>query len=263
MFIRRWFSLDAKANVVICHGIGEHSGRYDGFASYLNRRGFGVFAGDFAGHGMQAGTRGFIKSFDDFTSAVKELADGVKKVQSDLPVFLFGHSMGGLIAARVVEEYPNTFKAVALSAPHLFSAKDSVKKLLPLISVIRRIAPKATFSSSSRFTPSDLSHNERAVQRYIEDPYVHDRVSPNLFFGLEESIEMAMANAAKIKVPVLIVYGSADRVVDPVGAQELYEKIETEKKILEILGGKHEMFADEERKSQFFGAISTFFSEHI
>jgi len=263
VFVRRWFSLDARANVVICHGIGEHSGRYESFASYLSGNGFGVFATDFAGHGMQAGTRGFITSFGDFTSAVKQLADGVKKVQPDLPVFIFGHSMGGLIATRVVEEYPNSFKAVAISAPHLFSAKDSVKNLLPLISIIRRIAPKATFSSSSRFTPSDLSHNERAVKRYIEDPYVHDRVSPNLFFGLEESIEMAMADANKVRIPVLIVYGSADRVVDPVGAQELYEKMETEKKILEIPGGKHEMFADEERRTQFFDAISSFFSEHI
>jgi alpha-beta hydrolase superfamily lysophospholipase len=63
--------------------------------------------------------------------------------------------------------------------------------------------------------------------------------------------------------PTLIVYGSADRVVDPAGAQELYKKIESEKRIIEIAGGKHEMFADEERKPQFFEAISSFFSEHI
>lgn len=263
MFIRRWFSPGAKANVVLCHGIGEHSGRYDGFASYLSEKGFGVFATDFAGHGMQAGTRGFIKSFTDFISAVRQLTEGVKRIQPDLPVFLFGHSMGGLIATRVAEEYPNSYRALAISAPHLFSAKDSVKKLLPLISVVRRVAPKTTFSSSSRFTPSDLSHNQRAVERYVDDPYVHDRVSPNLFFGLEDSIDLAMANANKIKIPTLIVYGSADRVVDPAGAQELYKKIESEKRIIEIAGGKHEMFADEERKPQFFEAISSFFSEHI
>ncbi len=76
MFIRRWFSPGAKANVVLCHGIGEHSGRYEGFASYLSEKGFGVFATDFAGHGMQAGTRGFISllqiSFRRSGSLLKE-----------------------------------------------------------------------------------------------------------------------------------------------------------------------------------------------
>ena len=263
MFVRRWFSSRKRASVVICHGIGEHSGRYDGFATYLNGKGFDVFAADFPGHGMHSGTRGFIKSFDDFTSLVKEVADRVKKIQPELPLFLFGHSMGGLIATRVIEVHPDLFNAAALSAPHLFSAKESVKNLLPLISIIRRVAPKTTFSSSSRFTPADLSNNERAVQRYIADPYVHDRVSPNLFFGLEDSIEQALKEADRIMTPTLIVYGSADRVVDPVGGKELCEKINVEKKILEIPGGKHELFADEERRSQFFGAISSFFLEHI
>ncbi|HPM96032.1 MAG TPA: alpha/beta hydrolase, partial [Mesotoga sp.] len=119
------------------------------------------------------------------------------------------------------------------------------------------------FSSSSRFEPSDLSHNKLAVQRYIDDPYVHDRVSPNLFLGMEESIEMVFSEVEKITIPIMIVIGSDDRVIDPSGAREFYEKLGSEKRFLEIAGGMHEMFADEERKGILFEGVVSFFSEFL
>ena len=263
MFVRRWLSVDSKANLVICHGIGEHCGRYDRFASFMTRNGFNVFSTDLPGHGMHSGQRGYIGSFKEFLDAVVTLEEAVKSEMPDMPVFLFGHSMGGLISSRVVEEYPEAFKALVMSSPHLFSAKESVKGLLPIINFVKRVAPKVTFSSSSRFTPADLSNNKRAVQRYIEDPYVHDRVSPNLFLGMEENIDLAMEKIDNVKIPVMVVIGSEDRVVDPAGARSFYERLKTNKELLEIPGGKHEMFADEDRYETLFNGVLGFFSKFI
>lgn len=263
LFIRKWTALDARANLIICHGIGEHSGRYDAFAFFLTSRGFNVFSTDLPGHGLHHGQRGYVDSFDDLKNAVVDLAAAVRKERDELPLFLFGHSMGGLIGSRVIEESPNIFRAAVLSSPHLYSAKESVKKLLPVVKLVKKLAPKITFSSSSRFEPSDLSHNKLAVQRYIDDPYVHDRVSPNLFLGMEENIEMAFSEAERITIPTMIIIGSDDRVIDPSGARKFYEVLRSEKRFLEIAGGMHEMFADEERKGILFEGVVSFFSEFL
>lgn len=263
MFIREWVSPSERAIVLICHGIGEHCGRYDVFAKFLTRAGFTVYSRDLPGHGMAEGQRGYVDSFEDLTGAMVELTGLVRQEKRETPLFLFGHSMGGLISARLVEEYPEIFEAVVLSAPHLFSAKESVKKLLPVIKVLKSIAPKVTFSSSSRFTPADLSNNERAVQRYIDDPYVHDRVSPALFLGMEDNIELAFERVARIEIPTMIVYGSQDSVVDPAGAKKFYEQLTAKKKLVEIPGGKHEMFDDDQRRETFFEEVASFFLQFL
>lgn len=180
----------AKAVILINHGLSEHSGRYGGFAEALAARGYHVFAHDHRGHGHTTAPDAPTGQFARRDGADKVIEDVMAMrrlaVEShpDLPIILFGHSMGGLIAANTAEAHPDAFKGLAIWNANLNpGALDHVGKFLLKIErffkgsdVPSTIAMKMTFeqwaaSVKDAATPFDwLSHDPKAVAAYINDP---------------------------------------------------------------------------------------------
>ncbi|TYB84132.1 MAG: lysophospholipase [Kosmotoga sp.] len=262
-YIRKWSPEgEKKGCVIVIHGLGEHSGRYNNFANYLNGRGFQVYAMDLPGHGDDEGKRGHVKQFEEFFQTCGKMSRTAKMENPKLPLFLFGHSLGGLIALRYLERNEDPYNASAVSAPALQNFKEQLGILFYLVKPLVYIMPWATMGN--RIDPGDLSSNPEAVERYKEDPRVHDRISLKLFSEMNRNINEAWNQIANVKTPLLLLCGEEDRVVSTRAINEFYDKLPIkDKKIVSFVEGKHELFEDKRNQDAFFKEIADFFSAHL
>ena len=216
---RVWCAERPRALVAIVHGIGEHSGRYAALASELVRARFTCVSLDLPGHGETAGPRGDIPSWDKLRDqvvpAMFTATRGLPDQPPELPVVLFGHSMGGVIALDHALAHPRGLRALVLSAPALRTAMPPWWKLA-LANVARATTPSAGFPNG--LDPEHLSRDPEVVRAYREDPLVHDRISPRTYFAFMEAAQRCRQGIRGLQVPTLMFQGMADRMVDPKGA---------------------------------------------
>ncbi len=234
--------------VVLVHGLGEHSGRYGKLISMLNDAGFAVYTFDWPGHGRSGGKRGHTN-----VEEAMEIIDGIIDEIGEKP-FLFGHSLGGLTVIRYAETRPGRIRGVVASSPALIKSPKTPGFMVVLAKILGRIAPGITMSNGLK--PELLSRNPAAVEEYINDPLVHDRISAALGRSIFENMERAHREAGRIAVPVLILVGTGDLITPPEGARRLFEKLKVEDKTLkEFEGAYHEIFEDPEWGEEFHRVI--------
>lgn len=218
---RAWPAASPSAALLVVHGLGEHSGRYEAVARQLNTHGVSVFAPDLRGHGRSGGRRGHARTFDLLLSDLELVLENVRLRTGELPLFMLGQSLGGLVALRFAETRPETnLRGLILSAPLLRLASPPPRWLHVLAGMMNRVLPAAGLYN--RIAPSDLSHDSEAVQAYRSDPLVHDRVTPRLYVGMFAAMSAARAELSRLKVTdVLVLVPGADPVVDPDATLEI------------------------------------------
>jgi alpha-beta hydrolase superfamily lysophospholipase len=241
-----WCADRPRALVAIAHGLGEHSGRYAALASDLVRARFTVAAFDLPGHGDTAGPRGDMTSWlhvrDHVVPAMFTASRGMPGQPTNLPHVLLGHSMGGVLALDFALAHPKALHALIVSAPGLKSATPPWWKLA-LAQAARVAAPSAGFPHG--LPVSALSRDAEVVKAYQDDPRVHDKISPRLFFAFEEARARVMRDARRLAVPTLLFQGMADRMIDPKGTLEFAGLCPHGMVRFETLGDTyHEIFND-------------------
>lgn len=204
-----------RGTVLIVHGLGEHAGRYDALARVLNGWGFGVRSYDQYGHGESDGQRGALPHPNRLLDDLADLVESARVRNPGLPLVLFGHSLGGLVAASFVARTMMAVDALVLSSPALATRLSPLQKAM--MAVVPRIAPNLTVGNG--LDPRYLSHDPRVVQAYMNDPRVHDRISGRLARFIAEEGELVRSRAGAWRVPTLLMYAGDDRLVDPVGSQ--------------------------------------------
>lgn len=245
LFVRAWRAPAAKATVVVAHGHGEHTGRYEHVAARLNREGWDVIAIDHRGHGKSGGVRGHVLRWreyvDDLDLAVGKLAD------PKLPMALVGHSMGGLIAVHYALTHPKKLRALLLSSPLLKLAfpvpplKAFVGKMLS--NVIPSLALPTGLDSKA------VSRDAAVVSAYENDPLVHDKASTRWFTELLEALSAAEKRAGELKMPVLVFHAGSDKLTDPEGSRIFFKNLTTvERHFKEWPGLYHEIFNEPEQE---------------
>ncbi|MBT9455704.1 MAG: lysophospholipase [Burkholderiaceae bacterium] len=229
LHLRQWAPVSAtKGCVLLVHGLGEHVGRYDHVARYLNSQGWLVLAHDQRGHGASGGARGDIPHP---LQLVEDLGRVIQLVRSDVqlaarPLVLLGHSMGGLVAARYVAEgvganvgqaMPNWFQAVdglVLSSPALDPGMNPLQKLA--LALLGPIAPHLAVGNGLK--PAWISRDPAVVAAYVADPLVHNRVTPTLVRMMADQGEEVLELCPTWRVPTLLMWAGADRCVAPQGS---------------------------------------------
>jgi len=210
---RTWEISNARAVIVVVHGLGEHSGRYEQFGTDLAGYGFSSFALDLRGHGVSEGRRGHVRSFGLY---LQDLDRFRRELQSftppRLPCFLLGHSMGGLIALRYQEEYPTAFRGAVISSPWLATAMPIPRWKVTAAAAIARVV--SALPMSNHIDARDLSHDVRVVDAYRADPLVHDRITPRLFLEASTAMGLVLQRADRLQAPLLFLIPASDRVVD-------------------------------------------------
>ena len=202
--------------VLLVHGLGEHAWRYDHVAERLNSWGFAVRGYDQYGHGESMGPRGALPTADRLLSDLAEVVDESRsRMNSQTPLILLGHSMGGLVAARFVALNMRPVQGLVLSSPALDPGLSLVQKLL--LAVLPRFAPDMRVGNG--VNPIFISHDQTVVAAYRADPLVHDRISARLAVFIAENGPATVAAAAQWKIPTLLMYAGQDKLVQAKGSR--------------------------------------------
>jgi alpha-beta hydrolase superfamily lysophospholipase len=218
---RLWAAARPRGVIAVLPGLGEHSGRYAAFAGDLTSAGYTVIAVDLPGHGEAPGRRGDMRSWiavrDSALSALWPASSASLEDLGTLPRILLGHSMGGVLALDYALAHPNELTGVVSAAAGLRSAKPPWWKMA-LANVARVTSSSVGFPTG--LDESGTSRDPEVVRGRAEDPLVHDRVSPRLYFAFNEARRRVLRSARRLAVPALVMHGDADRLADPAGTAE-------------------------------------------
>jgi alpha-beta hydrolase superfamily lysophospholipase len=199
-----------KAVIALIHGFGEHSGRYAHWALRFAERDIAFCAFDLPGHGKSDGKRGYTKSYQDIISDIDLFLTHLRKTYPNIPIILYGHSMGGNLAINFAITTRNKFDMLIASSPWLHLSIPLAKWQKCLISILYKIYPQ--FTVRTPLNAEDMSHNHREVTKYKNDPLVNNRISIQLLHEVMHYGKKAIGKVYKINVPMLIVHGTADKV---------------------------------------------------
>lgn len=219
--LRQWPRAGARGHVLIVHGLGEHSGRYDALARALNEAGFAVSSHDQRGHGRTAGARGVIPAADSLCEDLAAVIDALAHAGAHATVLL-GHSMGGLVAARFVAEalqpqpaaWSRPIPRLVLSSPALATNRSRFQLLQ--LALMNAIAPALPVPNG--LNAAWISRDPAVVRAYEADPLVHDRICARLARFIIDGGELVRASAARWTTPTLLMWAGADRCVAPAGS---------------------------------------------
>jgi alpha-beta hydrolase superfamily lysophospholipase len=210
---RAWLpETDVRGVLLVAHGYGEHSGRYAALGERFAERGFGVWALDHRGHGRSKGRRGHVNRFAEYVSDLHALRVRVAEEAKDRPIFLVGHSMGGLVAIHYELAHGAGLRGVCLSSPALGIVAEPSRVLRGVAHVLSVIVPRASFQGT--VDPALLSHDLAVGATYAADPLVHRRATARFYLELKRAIAEAHARAAELDVPMLILQAGDDRLTD-------------------------------------------------
>lgn len=257
-----WLPASApSAGVVLAHGYAEHLGRYEHVAAYLTAQGIAVFALDHWGHGQSEGVPGFVPRFSAFTDGMEELLAAVEAAHPRLPLFLLGHSMGGLIAALHLATHQSHYVGAVLSGP-LIIPTEAPSRLMQWISrLLSRIAPKLGVLA---LDATGVSRDPAVVAAYLADPLVYNgKVSARLAAEMFDAMARARAAAPGIVLPVLLLHGSEDRLTAPEGSRYLAAHLGSVDKTLKIYPGLYHEIFNEPEQAEVLGDVSAWVDAHL
>lgn len=216
LFYQSWTGSNSRATLVLTHGIAEHSEAYHDVAIDLVPKGWDIYAFDLRGHGRSDGRRGYIDDFHHFSrdldKFVRHLRSGPLK-DSKVPLVMFGHSMGGLITLRYLVDQGEAAPAIAavLSSPAMGISMPIPPLKEFAAGLLHKYLPQITLANDIPY--DKLTHVEAKWKSYPGDVLRHDKISPEMYFGMIEGAKKVSEGAARIKMPTLIVAAGDDRIV--------------------------------------------------
>ncbi|PXX97900.1 lysophospholipase [Marinifilum breve] len=213
---------DVKAVIVLVHGIGEHSSRYHHWAEKFVSKGIAIFTYDQRGHGLSEGKRGVISSYDDFMNDIDLVLNTVEQKYPNLPLILYGHSMGGGEVLNHLLKRNNKYVGVISTSPWIISQASPPKIVIPLLRFFNQLIPK--FSIKTKFDSSLLSHNAEVCRKYDEDELVHHWISFRLFVEAYDAGYFVYNSEEKINKPLLLIHGDEDGITDSAASKYFANK---------------------------------------
>jgi alpha-beta hydrolase superfamily lysophospholipase len=226
LYHRWWLPSDEpRAVLAITHGVGEHGGRYAPFAGLLTARGVAVHSVDLRGHGRSDGVRVHVDRWNRYKSDVAVFLRAVAKMRAGCPIFLFGHSLGALIALdyaldleRNPTDGPRPFGLISSSTaiePHGVAKPH----LVAIARLLSRVAPRVSLDLA--IDPVALSRDPAVARAYREDPLVHRRATVRWGTEVLAATASIKRRAAHLGLPLLVCHGTADRLTSPAGSRWL------------------------------------------
>jgi acylglycerol lipase len=234
-------SSSPRAVMILIHGFNAHSGYLVWPAEQFSANGFATYALDLRGRGQSGGERFYVQELSDYLTDVDTLVESARAEHPGLPIFILGHSAGGVIASSYVYEHQDKIAGLVCESfafdvglPHLVQlALEGVAKLAPHVHV---------FSLNN----ADFSRDSEAVERMNNDPLIHKESQPaetaRVLLLAADSLKEHMP---AIKVPVLIIHGTADKATRPAGSQYFYDHTGSADKTLKLYEGHyHDLLND-------------------
>jgi len=252
---------EVKAVLLLVHGIGEYCGRYTNIVNEFVPLGYAIYGLDHIGHGKSEGEREMVKTFDDYLEPLSSYYKMVKEWQPGKTIFLFGHSLGGLIALDYLLDHQADFRGAIISGPAIKIPNTISPMIISIGKLLAAIAPRAGVLA---LDISGLSHDPAVVKAYAEDPLVfHKKVPARLAAEMLKTMTKVTDNIGKIRLPFIVVQGSEDRLVDPAGATLLYEHASSIDKTMKVYEGFYHECHNEPERDKEFKDLEAWLSAHL
>jgi alpha-beta hydrolase superfamily lysophospholipase len=211
-----------RAMMILVHGLGEHIQRYLAWAELFKGKGIGFTGVDLPGHGCSDGKRGHIKSNEVTDEMIDILIRDCRKTFPGTPLFIYGHSLGGgIVLDYLVRKNPKV-KGAVVTSPWLKLSFEPDKSKVRLAGIMKNILPGLV--QPSGLVVEHISHDKEVVDKYKNDPLNHGKISVSLFHDAMTAAENALKNASNLKVPLLLIHGSDDKICSPEGSREFASK---------------------------------------
>ncbi len=253
---------DQSPDCVIClvHGIGEHSSRYDAWAKRFVSNNIALIAFDQRGHGQSEGKRGVIPSYKVLLDDVDLILLDCEKQFPDIPVVLYGHSMGGGEVLSHLKTRDGIYKAVISTSPWLIAQQSPPKFLIPIVALCKRLFPN--LSLKTKMNPDLLSRDSKVGMEYMNDPLVHPMVSFRLFYEAYQQGYSLLDNTMNLNKPLLLLHGSSDLITSHSASQKLASNANQLCHFHSFEGAFHELQNDS-CKDEVFNLILTWIHKNV
>lgn len=253
LYITRNIVEDAKAIVLIVHGLAEHSGRYDYVVSNLNSYKYSVYRFDNRGHGKSTGKRIFIEDYNKFSEDIEEIVNLIKNENQGKPVFILGHSMGGMISTVYGINYKNKVDGIILSAAVTYDEAM-------LMYDNKNLDP-------NQMVDNGLSHlickNQQVVDDYNNDPLVAHEISGSMFIECSKAVEYIKENVKDLEYPILILHGLEDKIVYPTDSKLLFDNIGSKYKKIKLYENMYHEILNEDKKDDVLNDINNWIRKEL
>jgi alpha-beta hydrolase superfamily lysophospholipase len=243
LFFRSRLTEESRGRLLAVHGHGEHSGRFGRVAECAAAAGLDFHAFDLRGHGRSGGRRGHARSFDLLLSDLDSIRRRVGSDETKLPTFLFGHSLGGLIVGRYVQEYGfPTLGGTVLVAPFVDLALRPPTWKLRFADVADRLLPSLTMDNEIRAEMLSRTREEREERE--NDPLVHSRMSARLWGEMRRNAGVLVRRAEQSRTHFLLQLAGADRVVSTPAALDLGTRLGGNARVVVYDDAYHDVYHD-------------------
>jgi len=237
LFTRHWECAAPRARMLIVHGLGEHSGRWEHVGAYFAAAGFDVRSYDQRGHGHTSDGPVDIESFDLFLDDIEEQIAGL-----DAPVVIYGHSMGGLIATAYAESDRPQSDLYVLSAPALSASVPAVLRLAA--TVLSKVTPGLAMRNSIK--GEHISRDPEVAAAYFADPLVYEKATTRFGSAFLDTMDRTREAVDRIRKPTLVIHGANDELVPPAASAPLAAVPSVERKLFP--GLRHEIHNEPEQE---------------
>ena len=250
-----------RAGLILVHGLAEHSGRYTRLVEHLIPQNYAVFGLDHVGHGKSEGTRVFVRAFSEFTAALDAFIGQVRESHPHLPIFMYAHSVGALIAVNTLLEYDIALAGAIFSGPCVKVPASVSASTVLMAKLLARLAPKLGISAVDA---TGVSRDPDEVRAYVDDPLVYNgKTTARLACELLKAMNRVDADAVQVTVPALILQGGSDSIVDPEGAVMLHDAIGSHDKTLKVYEGLYHEIHNEPEHQRVLSDVSAWLERQL
>ena len=245
-FARGWEPDEApKAVVALTHGHGEHIGRYAHVGAAFSAAGYALMGFDLRGHGRSGGPRGHTPSLEALMQDIDRFLEQVRRRYPGLPVFLYGHSVGGaLVLSYGLRRKPDV-KGIIATGSALHTEPERHPDKVIMARILGSLLPRVAISTGLQ--TSKLSRDPQVESAYIKDPLVHDRISLGFGKNMLEGNRWALQHASEFPLPLLLMHGADDQISYPSGSQEFAAALGGKAKLVLWDGLYHEIHNEPEK----------------
>jgi alpha-beta hydrolase superfamily lysophospholipase len=252
LFYRRLLPEPARAAVLILHGIHEHSGRYEDMMRALGGHGLACWAPDYRGHGRSGRVPGDLEGMDRVLGDIERVQGLAAAARPGLPLFLLGHSLGGLVALRYALDHQRELAGLVLSATSV-SIPDNMQVpavILKAAALLARLLPRLPVQA---FEWREVSRDPEVIREIRDDPlYYKGKIRARTGHELLRTMAAVSGRLEEIRLPVLVMNGGEDRLYPPRSSEEVHRRVASTDKTLRIFPGVwHELHREPERGEVF------------
>jgi alpha-beta hydrolase superfamily lysophospholipase len=247
LYWQAWLPPRPVASVVIAHGAGEHSGRYEHVGSRLAHSSYAAHAHEHRGHGRSQGRPATIDSIDDVVADLRTFIAKCREQAPDRPLFLLGHSMGGCISLAYACRHQHEIDGLILSSPLASTAAAAA----PLRAISKALGVLAPTLGIYAVETEAISRDPEIVRDYETDPLVfHGKLPARTVAELTRAAESFPSEVPKLRLPLLVFHGTGDRITPPAGSEMVVERAASEDKTLRLLNGLYHETMNEPERSE-------------